>query len=160
MDAVYVISPFWIDYKKPSPHDVLSKSSSTAPTATTTSPSTPTANIGISLSPPESSPYAPKNLAHSGMPSPTLLLDRYAQITNFDPRLEGTPPGRDFEIAKVFHNVRGGTISHGIQARTYAGQASSDFSHVYFENTRKSLDRAWEMVRRLKGEGGQGRARL
>ncbi|ETI28453.1 hypothetical protein G647_00902 [Cladophialophora carrionii CBS 160.54] len=128
MDAIYVISPFWIDFHKASPHDL---------TAT-------------------SSPYAPANRATSGMPDPDELLDRYSRITGFDPRREGHPPGKDFEIAKIFHYVRGGTISHGIQARTYAGQASSDFSHVYFQNTRKMLDAAWGMVRRMKGRGGEG----
>ena len=93
------------------------------------------------------------------MPDPDELLNIYAKITGFDPRREGSPPGRDFEVAKIFHYVRGGTISHGIQARTYAGQASSDFSHVYFENTRKSLDAAWKMMRRVK-ERDEGRARL
>ena len=61
-------------------------------------------------------------------------------------------------------SFRGATISHGIQARTFAGQASSDFSHVYFQNTRRMLDEAWGMVRELgggKGEGEkEGRARL
>jgi hypothetical protein len=86
------------------------------------------------------------------------LMDHYARIMSFDPRREGVPPGRDFEVAKIFHCVRGGTISHGIQARTYAGQASSDFSHVYFENTRKSLDFAWGMVEALKdGQGSKAR---
>jgi hypothetical protein len=46
--------------------------------------------------------------------------------------------------------VQGGTISHGIQARTISGQASSEFSHIYFENTRKSLDAALAKVRELK----------
>lgn len=46
--------------------------------------------------------------------------------------------------------VQGGTISHGIQARTITGQASSEFSHVYFENTMRSLDAALAKVRELK----------
>jgi hypothetical protein len=46
--------------------------------------------------------------------------------------------------------AQGGTISHGIQARTVTGQASSEFSHFYFENTKRSLDAALVMVRELK----------
>jgi aminoglycoside phosphotransferase (APT) family kinase protein len=148
MDAIYVISPFWIDFHKASPHDL-----------TTSSGGGVGPNLGISNSTATSSPYAPANRATSGMPDPDELLDRYSQITGFDPRLEGQPPGKDFEIAKIFHYVRGGTISHGIHARTYAGQASSDFSHVYFQNTTKMLDAAWGMVRRMKGQDGD-KARL
>ena len=152
MDAIYVVSPYWIDFHKSSPHDHLSKSASTS-----------AANVGVSNSTRLTSPYAPANRAASGMPDPTDLLDRYTRITGFDPRLEGFPPGKDFEIAKIFHYLRGATISHGIQARTYAGQASSDFSHVYFENTRKMFDAAWLMVQRLKDEGkekGKAQAKL
>ncbi|KIW90400.1 uncharacterized protein Z519_09045 [Cladophialophora bantiana CBS 173.52] len=134
MDAVYVIGPFWNEVTKAG-HPVSN---------TTNKTSSSTANAF------QSSPYAPANRAKSGMPEPEELLDRYARITGFDPRKEGSPPGKDFEIAKIFHYVRGGTISHGIQARTISGQASSDFSHVYFENTRKSLDAAYGMMQRLK----------
>ncbi|KAJ4287363.1 hypothetical protein N0V90_012761 [Kalmusia sp. IMI 367209] len=80
----------------------------------------------------------------SGMPEMKELLDEYAKIVGWDPR------GDRWEVAKVFHLMRGGTISHGIQARTISGQASSEFSHVYFENTRRSLDGALRMVRELK----------
>ncbi|KAH0841103.1 hypothetical protein AYO21_06595 [Fonsecaea monophora] len=125
MDAVYVIGPFWNE----------------------------TVKAGVPYSP-ETSPYAPANRAKSGMPEPDELLDRYSRITGFDPRKEGNPPGKDFEVAKIFHCVRGGTISHGIQARTISGQASSDFSHIYFENTRKSLDYAYRMMQRLKEAQG------
>ncbi|OAP59497.1 hypothetical protein AYL99_06795 [Fonsecaea erecta] len=135
MDAVYVIGPFWNEITKAG-HPV----SNANKTSTTNSY--------------QSSPYAPANRARSGMPEPDELLDRYARITGFDPRKEGSPPGKDFEIAKIFHYVRGGTISHGIQARTISGQASSDFSHVYFENTRKSLDEAYRMMQRLKQQNG------
>lgn len=48
--------------------------------------------------------------------------------------------------------LQGGTISHGIQARTISGQASSEFSHIYFENTKRSLDTALEMVREMKAK--------
>ena len=85
------------------------------------------------------------------MPDPEELMDRYSEIVGFDPRKDNK--GRDWEVAKVFHFVRGGTISHGIQARTISGQASSDFSHVYFENTRRSLGAALEKVRELKEKG-------
>ena len=155
MDAIYVISPFWIDFHKGSPQDIIK------PKTDASSSSGP--NVGVSNTSPLTSPYSPANRAASGMPDPTDLLDRYTAITGFDPRLEGFPPGKDFEIAKIFHYLRGATISHGIQARTYAGQASSDFSHVYFENTRKMFDAAWVMVQRLTAEGnenGREKARL
>lgn len=145
MDAIYVIAPFW---------NVVTKSGH--PTDNTPSPDI---NTGLSRSSPDKSPYAPQNRAKSGIPGPDELMDIYAKITGFDPRQEGSPPGKDFEVAKIFHYMRGGTISHGIQARTYAGQASSEFSHVYFDNTRKSLDAAWEMVERVL-ERDAGRAKL
>jgi aminoglycoside phosphotransferase (APT) family kinase protein len=150
MDAIYVISPYWIDFHKASPHEHLNP-----PTSPT--PSLPAANTGQSNTPPALSPYHPSNRPKSGMPSPSELMDVYTRVTNFDPRKEGSPPGRDFEVAKIFHLLRGATISHGIQARTFAGQASSDFSHVYFRNTRVMLDKAWEMVRELKREGEKAR---
>ncbi len=101
----------------------------------------------------EVSPYAAANRAKSGMPDPDELMDRYAQIVGFD--LRNDNGGRDWEIAKVFHHVRGGTISHGIQARTISGQASSDFSHMYFENTRRSLEAALAMVKEMKQKEGK-----
>ena len=82
------------------------------------------------------------------MPNPDELLDRYSKLVGFDPRKDGG--GKDWEMAKVFHLLRGGTISHGIQARTMSGQASSDFSQICFENTKKSLDAALAQVRKLK----------
>ncbi|KAK3076339.1 hypothetical protein LTS18_013285, partial [Coniosporium uncinatum] len=97
----------------------------------------------------KSNPYSLEILNESGMPHPDELFDRYSQITKWDPR----KPERDWEVAKIFHHVRGGTISHGIQARTISGQASSEFSHIYFENTKRALDNALERVRTLKGEG-------
>jgi hypothetical protein len=48
--------------------------------------------------------------------------------------------------------LQGSTISHGIQARTISGQASSEFSHVYFENTKRGLDTALGMVRAMKAK--------
>ena len=83
----------------------------------------------------------------NGWPSPGALLDRYSDIAGYDPRRSGS--GKDFEIAKVFHQLRSGTISHGIHARTVSGQVSSEFSHIYFENTKKSLDSALDRVRKL-----------
>jgi aminoglycoside phosphotransferase (APT) family kinase protein len=88
--------------------------------------------------------YDPQNQAANGMPSEEELLDEYARITGWDPRKD------QWEIAKVFHLMRGSTISHGIQARTISGQASSEFSHVYFQNTKRGLDAALEMVRAMK----------
>jgi hypothetical protein len=59
----------------------------------------------------------------------------------------------------VFYLMRGGTISHGIQARTISEQASSEFSHVYFEHTGRSLGVVLDMVRELK-EKDRGKSRL
>jgi len=120
MDAVYVVSPFWTNYNK----------------------------NGYAAANSLDSPYRAENREGSGMPDPDELLDRYSQLVGFDPRKDGG--GRDWDVAKVFHLVRGGTISHGIQARTISGQASSDFSQIYFENTRRSLDAALVQVRNLK----------
>ena len=139
MDAVYVVGPFWNEATKAG-----------SPTQ---------GAIG------SESPYATANRAKSGMPDPDELMDRYTEIVGFDLRKDGN--GRDWEVAKVFHHVRGGTISHGIQARTISGQASSDFSHVYFENTRKALESALSRVKELKQkelerimEEGTGKAKL
>ncbi|KAF2750810.1 APH-domain-containing protein [Sporormia fimetaria CBS 119925] len=88
--------------------------------------------------------YDPENQREAGMPSMGELMDEYARITGWDPRRD------QWEVAKVFHLMRGGTISHGIQARTISGQASSEFSHIYFENTKRSLDAALRMVREMK----------
>ena len=92
-------------------------------------------------------------------------MDRYSKIVGFDLRKDNG--GKDWEVAKVFHHVRGGTISHGIQARTISGQASSDFSHIYFENTRRALEAALQRVREQKQkelekkmEEGTGKAKL
>lgn len=87
------------------------------------------------------------------MPDPDELLDRYASIVGFDLRNDGG--GKDWEVAKLFHHVRGGTITHGIQARTISGQASSEFSHVYFENTKKSLDAAMARVKSLTRQNAE-----
>lgn len=120
MDLVYVVSPFWNEVTKAGHPSAASKAS----------------------------PFLAENRAKSGMPEPEELLDRYAEIVGHDLRKDGG--GKDWEVAKIFHFVRGGTISHGIQARTISGQASSDFSHIYFENTRKSLDAALKRVRDQK----------
>lgn len=88
--------------------------------------------------------YDPENLEASGMPRMDKLLNMYTQMTRWDPRSDR------WEIAKLFHLMRGGTISHGIQAGAISGQASSDFSQVYFQNTRRSLDAALVKVRELK----------
>ncbi|KAL5116924.1 hypothetical protein ACEQ8H_005141 [Pleosporales sp. CAS-2024a] len=84
--------------------------------------------------------------AKNGMPSMDELLGEYARITGWDPRKEEN----EWEIAQVFHLMRGSTISHGIQARTISGQASSEFSHIYFENTKRGLNMALAMVRSMK----------
>jgi aminoglycoside phosphotransferase (APT) family kinase protein len=133
MDAVYVVSPFWNKATKAG-HPEPQRASSTA------SPSA----------------YLPENREGSGMPDPNELLDKYTLITGWDPRNDND--GKDLEVAKVFHFVRGGTISHGIQARTISGQASSEFSHVYFDNTKRSLDAALQRVGAMKeSEGSKAR---
>jgi hypothetical protein len=149
MDAIYVVGPFWNTTAKrtPPPKDTSPKSTSAR------------ANTGVSLLQPHESPYHPSNRQTSGMGDPDDLISRYSKITGYDPRLEGHPPGKDWEMAKIFHSMRGGVISHGIQARTYAGQASSDFSHIYFENTRRSFDGAWDMVQQVR-EKETSRSRL
>ncbi|KAH8732726.1 kinase-like domain-containing protein [Phaeosphaeriaceae sp. PMI808] len=88
--------------------------------------------------------YDPENQARNGIPNMGELFDEYARITGWDPRKDR------WEIAKVFNLMRGSTISHGIQARTISGQASSEFSHIYFENTKRGLNAALEMVRSMK----------
>ena len=86
----------------------------------------------------------------SGIPEPQELLDRYAEIVGFDLRKDGG--GKDWDTAVIFHYLRGGTITHGIQARTINGQASSKFSHIYFGHTKASLDAAFERVQKLESE--------
>ncbi|KAF2420572.1 kinase-like protein [Tothia fuscella] len=93
-----------------------------------------------------SNPAVNENLATEGMPDQDELLQRYADITGWDARKD------KFEVAKVFHLMRGATISHGIQARTVSGQASSEFSHIYFENTKRSLDDALLRAREIKSQ--------
>lgn len=57
--------------------------------------------------------------------------------------------------------LKGATIGHGIKARTYAGQASSEFSHKYFAGIKSGLDLAWSMVEeQRRGSGNKDRARL
>ncbi|KAK1849916.1 phosphotransferase enzyme family domain protein [Colletotrichum chrysophilum] len=125
MDLVYFTSPFFDDHITP----------------------------GQSITgPPES--LRPEHRRSRGIPEPTELLDRYAEIVGFDPRNDSG--GKDWEIAAIFHYARSGTISHGIQARTMKGQASSEFSHIYFENTHKALSNAFKRVQRLKEGRGQG----
>ncbi|KAK7710247.1 hypothetical protein SLS64_005831 [Diaporthe eres] len=90
----------------------------------------------------------------SGIPEPQELLDRYAEIVGFDLRKDGG--GKDWDTAVIFHYLRGGTISHGIQARTINGQASSRFSHIYFGQTKAMLDAAFERVKKLESEAVGG----
>ncbi|KAH8681873.1 kinase-like domain-containing protein [Xylariales sp. PMI_506] len=125
MDVVYHLSPFFESHNK-----VAATPSST----------------------PESL-YRPENRKASGMPEPQELLDRYAEIVGFDLRKDGG--GKDWKVASVFQHIRGATISHGIQARTISGQASSEFSHLYFSKTREYLDAAYERVKELKNEEGR-----
>jgi aminoglycoside phosphotransferase (APT) family kinase protein len=127
MDAVYVVGPFWNEGRGGGQGDPTKKAASS------------TSSVDA---------FLPENREAWGLPDPEELMDRYSQITGWDPRKDNG--GKDWEVAKVFHFVRGGTISHGIQARTISGQASSDFSHIYFENTRRSLESALNRVKALK----------
>jgi hypothetical protein len=57
--------------------------------------------------------------------------------------------------------MKGATIGHGIKARTYAGQASSEFSHKYFAGIKSGLDLAWSMVEKQRRDNGKNeQARL
>lgn len=104
--------------------------------------------IGETISQREASPYHVENRKESGMPDLPEMLDRYTRLTGFDPLASGK--GRDWDVAIIFHYIRGATISHGIQARTIRGQASSNNSHLYFAKTHKSLEAAWQRMLRLK----------
>lgn len=96
----------------------------------------------------EYSPFKPENRKASGIPEPQELLDRYAEIVGFDMLKDGG--GKDWEIASIFHYLRAATISHGIQARAISGQASSDFSHLYFDMTKQAIDVALQRVNELE----------
>jgi aminoglycoside phosphotransferase (APT) family kinase protein len=100
------------------------------------------------------SPYRPENRESNGIPEPHELLDRYAEIVGFDLRKDGR--GKDWEVASIFQYIRSATISHGIQARAISGQASSDFAHIYFEKTKKSIDAAFRRVNKLKAQQAEG----
>ncbi|KAF1912465.1 kinase-like domain-containing protein [Ampelomyces quisqualis] len=125
MDAVYVVGPYW-----------SRASGSGLPRET---------KVGA-RDDQGGEAYDPENQGQNGMPSMDELMDEYTRITKWDPR------NGQWEIAKVFHLMRGSTISHGIQARTLSGQASSEFSQVYFDNTKRCLDAALGMVRAMKGK--------
>ncbi|KAM5352885.1 hypothetical protein ACJ41O_005607 [Fusarium nematophilum] len=114
MDLVFHVSPFSEDYVK----------------------------FGEETSSSTESPYGARNRRASGMPELPELLDRYAEIVGFD--LREDRGGKDWEVAQIFQHIRGATICHGIQARTISGQASSDFSHLYFAKTKRFLDAALE----------------
>ncbi|KAF9891537.1 hypothetical protein FE257_004004 [Aspergillus nanangensis] len=94
------------------------------------------------------SPSRPENRGTSGTPDPKELLDHYARLVGFELRNDGG--GKDWETATIFQYLRAGTISHGIQARTISGQASSSFGHVYFGKTKKALEAAFQRVKRLQ----------
>ncbi|KAK5082942.1 hypothetical protein LTR05_006824 [Lithohypha guttulata] len=103
------------------------------------------------LDSPSSTPY---DTAHSrqqyGLPDLDNLLNHYTNIVGYDVRKDND--GRDVQIARIFNLVRGATISHGIQARTVTGQASSEESWRYFRNTRRSVDSALRLIEELEGE--------
>ena len=130
MDLVFHVSPFFDDYVKAGKGD---------------------SNPGLS-------PYRAENRKASGMPELEELLDRYAEIIGFDLRQDRG--GKDWETAIIFNYIRGATIAHGIQARTMSGQASSDFGHLYFAKTKKSLDAAFLRVEKLREETDSKSSRL
>ncbi|KAF4456258.1 phosphotransferase enzyme family domain [Fusarium albosuccineum] len=123
MDLIFLVSPFSDDYVR----------------------------VGKTASSPTMSPYKEENRKASGMPELGELLDRYASIVGFDVRKDGG--GRDWEVATIFYHLRGATISHGIQARSISGQASSDFGHLYFAKTKDSLDAALRRIEKLQEQG-------
>lgn len=90
----------------------------------------------------------PESRREYGLPDLGQLLDEYTSTVGFDPRKDGD--GRDIHVARIFNFVRGATISHGIQARTVTGQASSDESHVYFKNTRRSVEQALKLIEEVE----------
>lgn len=122
MDLVYLLSPFFEDYHK----------------------------VGHAAPSLPGSPYNTQSRKDSGIPEPQELMDRYAEIVGFDLHKDGG--GKDWDTAVIFHYLRGGTITHGIQARTITGQASSKFSHIYFGQTKALLDAAFERVKKLESE--------
>jgi hypothetical protein len=120
MDVVFFMSPFFSDYTK----------------------------FGLDSSSSSESPFKPENRKASGVPEPQELLSRYAEIVGFDLTKDGG--GKDWEVATIFQYIRGATISHGIQARSISGRASSDFGHLYF-GTKTSMDAAFQRVKKLRG---------
>lgn len=122
MDVVFFVSPFFHDYSRVD-------------------------QPGMAAS---KSPYLPENRSASGIPEPGELLDYYAKLVGYDPRKDGG--GSDWETAAIFQYMRAGTISHGIQARTISGQASSSFGHLYFGKTKKALDAAYRRVKEAEEE--------
>ncbi|CAK7200307.1 hypothetical protein SEUCBS139899_002998 [Sporothrix eucalyptigena] len=122
MDVVFFTSPFFDDYVKVRREEGSSEN--------------------------EESPYKAENRKASGMPEPDELLDRYTQKVGFDLRKDGG--GRDWQVGAIFQYIRSATISHGIQARTISGQASSAFSHIYFAKTKTSMEAALKRVQKVK----------
>jgi len=122
MDAVYAVGPFW------------NRASSIGKTG----------GPAVARDDQGGAAYDVENLEASGFPTEKELLDRYTKIAGWDPRQD------KWEVAKVFHLMRGAVISHGIQARTISGQASSEFSHMYFQNTKRGLDSALAKVRAIQ----------
>lgn len=129
MDLVFHLSPFLSDYS-----DIRE---SVAPAG----------------APAEESPFKPENRKKSGIPEPQELADRYAEVVGFDMLKDGG--GRDWEVAVIFHYLRSAGISHGIQARTISGRASSDFGHLYFATTRRSIEAALKRVKHLQARGAK-----
>ncbi|KAF2728927.1 APH-domain-containing protein [Polyplosphaeria fusca] len=123
MDAVYVVGPYWNRANKSGVGG---------------------AGGGHARDDQGGEVYDPENQRANGLPSMDELMDEYSRIMKWDPRQD------EWENAKVFHLMRGGVISHGIQARTISGQASSEFSHVYFDVTKRSMENALTMVRHLR----------
>lgn len=121
MDLVFHVSPFFEDY-------VTFQTQASSP---------------IEPLPPKAEGQKP-----SLRPELDALLNRYAELVSFDLRKDGG--GKDWQIATIFQYVRAGTVSHGIQARTISGQASSTSSHMYFDKTKKFLDAAFQRMQRMQ----------
>ena len=84
-----------------------------------------------------------------------IVLDLTLNMLDLSHRRDTSTNSRTADI------FQGATIGHGIKARTYAGQASSEFSHKYFAGIKSGLDLAWSMVEEQRRNYGiKSQARL
>ena len=85
----------------------------------------------------------------------TWQWERYSILS------ESVLASEDLEHVRWLTTNKGATIGHGIKARTFAGQASSEFSHQYFAGIKQALDLAWSMVEEQQQElARQNQAKL